>query len=184
MVSGSPDLAQGGFHPPQSSVWFPGTGGIPEGYQPCCSLRSHPLPSISPERAKPLWHIHAVKTSGLLTQLFFPARGKGSQLALHKKRWEAGGSWWGAWHGSSDEVSADWRVLSAMRCPAAPSWVALRGEEMICLCPSHPCSGSEGWCMRVSSGCGYHTLKKTFQPKDCEEPQVFSEKEKKMQVSL
>lgn len=22
---------------------------------------------------------------------------------------------------SSDEVSADWRILSAMRCPAAPS---------------------------------------------------------------
>lgn len=182
MVSGIPDLDQGEFHPPQRSVWFLGTGGILEGYeggagQPCCSLRSHPLPSISPERAKPLQHIQAVKTSGLLTQLFFPPQGKRGQLALHKKRsrrklvrgvsYEFGWGFCRLENSQCHEVSC---------CPL--SWWHWGG--MRCLLPIPALSVRSGVCMCLFQAADIIPWKRLSNPKtNCEEPQVFSEKEKK-----
>lgn len=188
VVSESPDLDQGEFYPSQSSVWFLGTGGTLEGYeggagQPCCSLRS-PLPSISPERAKPLQHIQAVKTSGLLTQLFFPHQGKKGQLALHKKRWEVGESWWG---GVSHEFEWGFCRFENSQCYEVSCYHQLGGTEVEWngFLPIPALSVRSGGCMCLFQVVDIRPWKRLSNPKtNCEEPQVFSEKEKICKVQL
>lgn len=126
----------------------------------------------------PCKHIQAVKTSGLLTQLFFSSQGKQGQLALHKKRWEVGERWWG---GVSLEFGWGFCRFENSQCHEVSCYLSAGwywgGMRWLF---AHPCFKCEEWCMCVSvSGCGYHTLKKTFQPKDhLWRAPSFSEKEK------